>query len=65
MAVQNSNTFGLTVTSPPKAFAVKQKLKKIYVVNWKIAPNWTFDGSSTEQAPGGSSDCLLKPVFVA
>ena len=25
---------------------------------------WSFDGSSTEQAPGGSSDCLLKPVFV-
>ena len=26
-------------------------------------PMWSFDGSSTEQAPGGSSDCLLKPVF--
>lgn len=25
---------------------------------------WSFDGSSTEQAPGGSSDCLLKPVYV-
>ncbi len=25
-------------------------------------PMWSFDGSSTEQAPGGSSDCLLKPV---
>lgn len=24
---------------------------------------WNFDGSSTEQASGGSSDCLLKPVF--
>ena len=23
---------------------------------------WSFDGSSTQQAPGGSSDCLLKPV---
>jgi glutamine synthetase len=23
---------------------------------------WAFDGSSTQQAPGGSSDCLLKPV---
>jgi glutamine synthetase len=27
-------------------------------------PMWSFDGSSTEQAPGGSSDCLLKPVFI-
>jgi len=23
---------------------------------------WSFDGSSTEQAEGGSSDCLLKPI---
>ncbi len=27
-------------------------------------PMWGFDGSSTEQAPGGSSDCMLKPVAV-
>lgn len=27
-------------------------------------PNWGFDGSSTRQAPGGSSDCVLKPVAV-
>ncbi|MBT8189897.1 MAG: glutamine synthetase beta-grasp domain-containing protein, partial [Bacteroidia bacterium] len=25
-------------------------------------PVWSFDGSSTNQAEGGSSDCLLKPV---
>ncbi len=25
-------------------------------------PGWSFDGSSTEQAEGSSSDCLLKPV---
>ena len=25
-------------------------------------PMWSFDGSSTQQAEGGSSDCLLKPV---
>ena len=25
-------------------------------------PEWSFDGSSTEQAEGSSSDCLLKPV---
>jgi len=28
------------------------------------APMWSFDGSSTEQAAGNDSDCLLKPVFV-
>lgn len=27
-------------------------------------PMWSFDGSSTQQAEGGSSDCLLKPVFI-
>ena len=25
---------------------------------------WSFDGSSTLQAEGGSSDCLLKPVAI-
>jgi len=27
-------------------------------------PNWGFDGSSTRQAEGHSSDCVLKPVAV-
>jgi glutamine synthetase len=27
-------------------------------------PDWGFDGSSTQQAEGGSSDCILKPVAV-
>jgi glutamine synthetase len=32
--------------------------------NFKIEdlPTWSFDGSSTEQAEGEDSDCLLKPV---
>lgn len=25
-------------------------------------PEWSFDGSSTNQAPGDKSDCLLKPI---
>jgi glutamine synthetase len=29
--------------------------------NWK-PPVWGFDGSSTEQAPGDNSDCVLQPV---
>ena len=28
----------------------------------KDLPEWGFDGSSTQQAEGRSSDCLLKPV---
>jgi glutamine synthetase len=27
-------------------------------------PIWGFDGSSTNQAPGSASDCVLQPVFV-
>ena len=27
-------------------------------------PNWQFDGSSTGQAEGDSSDCLLEPVTI-
>ena len=27
-------------------------------------PDWSFDGSSTSQAEGDSSDCYLKPAFV-
>lgn len=27
-------------------------------------PFWSFDGSSTQQAPGDKSDCLLKPVHI-
>lgn len=27
-------------------------------------PMWSFDGSSTNQAVGGNSDCLLKPVYL-
>ncbi len=26
-------------------------------------PLWGFDGSSTNQAPGANSDCVLRPVF--
>ncbi len=30
----------------------------------EACPEWSFDGSSTEQAEGSSSDCLLKPVRI-
>lgn len=49
---------------PTQSLRAKTKIVKDF--NGKLAdlPGWSFDGSSTEQAPGGSSDCLLKPVFV-
>ena len=44
---------------------------KIKVMNWERnpeefsysdIPQWNFDGSSTRQAPGTHSECILKPV---
>ena len=31
-------------------------------VDVEEVPNWGFDGSSTQQAKGSSSDCVLKPI---
>jgi len=28
-----------------------------------VFPDWSFDGSSTEQAEGSNSDCILRPCF--
>jgi glutamine synthetase len=39
-----------------KEFASFPKLEEL--------PNWGFDGSSTQQAEGRSSDCVLKPVAI-
>ncbi len=36
---------------------------KIIENSVKTPPIWGFDGSSTEQATGESSDCVLKPVY--
>jgi len=36
--------------------------EKINNFNIENFPIWSFDGSSTEQADGDDSDCLLKPV---
>ena len=30
-------------------------------IKLKSVPNWSFDGSSTLQAPGNNSECILKP----
>jgi glutamine synthetase len=38
---------------------------KTKIVDDKVEPPiWGFDGSSTNQAPGKASDCVLRPVFV-
>jgi glutamine synthetase len=42
----------------------KLRSKTKIVPNKEAPPIWGFDGSSTNQAPGSASDCVLKPVFV-
>ena len=36
---------------------------KTKVIGGANAPVWGFDGSSTNQATGDQSDCVLNPVF--
>ena len=49
---------------PTQSLRSKTKIEKDFSGKLEDCPMWCFDGSSTEQAPGGSSDCLLKPVFI-
>jgi glutamine synthetase len=49
---------------PTQSLRSKTKIEADFSGKLKDCPNWSFDGSSTEQAPGGSSDCILKPVFI-
>jgi len=47
---------------PTQSLRSKTKIVSDFGGKLSECPMWSFDGSSTEQAPGGSSDCLLKPV---
>ncbi len=49
---------------PTQSLRSKTKIVENFSGKLEDAPMWSFDGSSTEQAPGGSSDCLLKPVAI-
>jgi glutamine synthetase len=46
-------------TSPTPLLRSKTKI----LADGKTPPIWGFDGSSTEQATGEHSDCVLRPVF--
>ena len=48
----------------PTQIRSKTKIVKSFGRNGGEAPIWGFDGSSTQQAEGNSSDCVLKPVRV-
>ncbi|HEX9435987.1 MAG TPA: glutamine synthetase beta-grasp domain-containing protein, partial [Candidatus Limnocylindria bacterium] len=47
-------------TEPTKKLRSKTKI----VPKGEEPPIWAYDGSSTNQATGDRSDCVLQPVFV-
>jgi len=53
-------------TKPEQQLRSKTKLLDLDTAMPQLEdlPEWSFDGSSTEQAIGSSSDCILRPVRV-
>lgn len=49
---------------PTQSLRSKTKIVDNFNGQLEDCPEWGFDGSSTEQAEGGSSDCILKPVYI-
>ncbi|MEM9916570.1 MAG: glutamine synthetase beta-grasp domain-containing protein [Bacteroidota bacterium] len=49
---------------PTQSLRSKTRIENNFGGSLKDCPMWSFDGSSTQQAPGGSSDCLLQPVAI-
>lgn len=49
---------------PTQSLRSKTRVEKDFSGKLEDCPMWSFDGSSTEQADGSASDCLLKPVAV-
>ena len=50
-------------TEPTAKLRSKTKIISGSPASLDALPIWGFDGSSTNQAEGHSSDCVLKPVF--
>ena len=50
--------------SPTQNMRSKTKVVEDFTGKLEDCPTWCFDGSSTKQAEGDSSDCLLKPVAI-
>ncbi|MCG7870357.1 MAG: glutamine synthetase beta-grasp domain-containing protein [Candidatus Thiodiazotropha taylori] len=49
---------------PTQSLRSKTMVRSDFSGKLEDCPMWSFDGSSTEQAEGSASDCLLKPVAV-
>ena len=50
-------------SEPTQKLRGKTKIIEQKVKSLDDLPDWSFDGSSTNQADGNDSDCLLKPVY--
>ncbi|THD66541.1 glutamine synthetase [Robertkochia marina] len=50
--------------TPTQELRSKTKVVENFDGKLESCPIWSFDGSSTQQAEGNSSDCLLKPVAI-
>jgi glutamine synthetase len=59
MDVYKAEYIWIDGTKPTPKLRSKTKTVKV----GEEPPMWGFDGSSTNQAPGQRSDCVLKPVF--
>ena len=49
---------------PTQSLRSKTMVRSDFSGKLEDCPMWSFDGSSTEQADGSDSDCLLKPVSI-
>ncbi|WP_299250494.1 glutamine synthetase beta-grasp domain-containing protein [uncultured Cytophaga sp.] len=49
---------------PTQSLRSKTKIEENFSGKLEDCKNWSFDGSSTSQAKGGSSDCILVPVYI-
>ena len=49
---------------PTQSMRSKTMVRSNFGGTLEECPMWSFDGSSTLQADGGDSDCLLKPVAI-
>lgn len=50
--------------APTQSLRSKTRVESDFTGTLEECPMWSFDGSSTEQADGSDSDCLLKPVAI-
>lgn len=64
MAKSKLEYIWLDGTEPTQELRAKTKIIEDFSGKVEDAPMWSFDGSSTNQAEGGASDCLLKPVSI-